>query len=59
MAAYVSEYGPYAVNLFCMTALEMGRFYAERGSQQFNNRYNIGYWPWELAHWPAEFVRGV
>jgi hypothetical protein len=44
--------GPYAINLFCMTALETGRFFAERGGEQFQNRYNIGYWPWELSKWP-------
>ena len=44
--------GPYRINLFCMTALETGRFYAEQGLSQFEARYNIGYWPWELAKWP-------
>lgn len=44
--------GPYAINVFCMTALETGRFYAERGREQFQGRYSIGYWPWELSEWP-------
>lgn len=55
MAQHVSESGPYAVNVFCMTALEHGRYYAEKGSAQFINRYNIGYWPWELGCWPDEW----
>jgi glycosyltransferase involved in cell wall biosynthesis len=46
------ELGPYAINLFCMTALETGRFYAEQGHSQFEHRHNIGYWPWELSRWP-------
>jgi glycosyltransferase involved in cell wall biosynthesis len=55
VARYVVEEGPYAINLFCMTALETGRFYAERGRQQFAGRYNIGYWPWELEQWPKDW----
>ncbi|MGE3433334.1 MAG: glycosyltransferase family 2 protein [Ramlibacter sp.] len=43
MQAHVTADGPYAVNLFCLTALEHGRFYAERGLQQLQGRYNIGY----------------
>jgi hypothetical protein len=42
----------FAINLFCLTAEETGRFYAEQGSGQFTNRHNIGYWPWELGAWP-------
>jgi hypothetical protein len=38
-----------------MTALENGRYYAERGSAQFADRYNIGYWPWELSLWPKQW----
>lgn len=46
------EEGPYAINLFCLTALEHGRFFAEQGPAQMRGRYNIGYWPWELSRWP-------
>lgn len=53
MAAYVSTEGPYAFNVFCLTALEHGRYFAERGTAgQLQGRYNIGYWPWELSRWP-------
>lgn len=55
MASHVSEVGPFAFNIFCMTALENGRYYAERGSRQFAGRYNIGYWPWELSGWPKQW----
>lgn len=57
MAEHVSEDGPHAFNLFCMTAEENGRFYAERGPEQFANRYNIGYWPWELGQWPSSWQK--
>ena len=49
----VKEEGDYAINIFCMTALETARYFAEKGHSQFKGRYNIGYWPWELAQWPT------
>ena len=52
MEAYVTKNGDYSFNMFCMTALENGRYWAERGQSQFKGRYNIGYWPWELGRWP-------
>ena len=52
MQQYVVERGDFAINLFCLTAEETGRYYAEQGASQFINRYNIGYWPWELGAWP-------
>jgi len=55
MARYVSTSGDFAFNIFCLTAEETGRFYAERGGAQFAERYNIGYWPWELGAWPKEW----
>ena len=56
MEAYASNNGPFAFNLFCMTALEHGRYYAERGATpQIAGRYNIGYWPWELSRWPDQW----
>lgn len=55
MARHVSDAGEYAFNIFCLTAEETGRFYAERGRSQFKDRYNIGYWPWELGAWPTEW----
>ena len=53
MQSYVVERGEFAINLFCLIAEETGRYYAEQGAAQFNNRYNIGYWPWELGAWPV------
>lgn len=55
MAAHVVEVGCYNINLFCLTAEENGRFYAEKGTNQFAGRYNIGYWPWELSQWPNDW----
>lgn len=55
MAAYVKNSLPYNINIFCMTALEHGRFYVEKGENPLAQRYNIGYWPWELSQWPTEW----
>lgn len=59
MAAYVSEDGPYQFNIFCMTAQENGRCYAKWGRDAFAGRYNIGYWPWEIGSWPAEWAQMI
>ncbi len=42
----------YGTNLFCLTALETGRYFLEKGAGAFDGFYNIGYWPWELRDWP-------
>ena len=59
MAAHVVSDGPHAINLVCMTALEHGRYYLERGRAPFDGRYTIGYWPWELSRWPAAWTQLV
>ena len=53
MQSHVAERGEFAINVFCLIAEETGRYYAEQGAAQFNHRYNIGYWPWELSAWPV------
>lgn len=55
MTEHVSSTGDFAFNIFPLTAEETGRYYAERGRDQFVDRYNIGYWPWELGSWPQEW----
>jgi glycosyltransferase involved in cell wall biosynthesis len=42
-------------NLFHINADQMLRAYLHFGERFFGNRYNIGYWAWELAHWPDEW----
>ena len=46
---------PYSINIFCMTAEEHARVVLELGYKIINERYNIGYWPWELSKWPQEW----
>lgn len=55
MEQHVAEKGAFAFNIFCITAEENGRYYAEHGRSQFLDRYNIGYWPWELGSWPKSW----
>jgi glycosyltransferase involved in cell wall biosynthesis len=55
MEDFVRDTGVFDTNIFCLTALETGRNFAEWGSSQYADRFNIGYWPWELEEWPKEW----
>ncbi len=48
---------PYPFNLVLVTADQTGIFQREVGRNYFRNRYNIGFWYWELASFPAEWQR--
>ncbi|WP_205619101.1 glycosyltransferase [Halomonas halocynthiae] len=50
---WIVEKPVYAMNLFCMTGIEMARMTAEKGLSLLIGRYNIGLWPWELPTWPT------
>lgn len=56
LEAWVSDEPKYAVNIICLTALEMLRVFLEQGRRLFSGRYNIGYWPWELSSWPENWT---
>ncbi len=45
----------YTTNIFCLTGFDTAHVYLEKGSQLFENRYNIGWWPWELPVWPEQW----
>ncbi|WP_448192680.1 glycosyltransferase [Azospirillum sp. sgz301742] len=53
--ALITDQLPYAVNLLCTTGIETARLAAVEGSALFDGRRTIGYWPWELPEWPAEW----
>ena len=55
MAKFVSNQSRYAINLFCMTAQENARHFLTQGQGHYVDRYNIGYWPWELSGWPSDW----
>lgn len=52
----LTQQGPYAFNLFCLTAEEIARFLMEQGPDAFHQRFNIGYCPWELSRWPGPWL---
>jgi glycosyltransferase involved in cell wall biosynthesis len=45
---------PFAANIFHVNADQMFVAYRHLGDRFFSNRYNIGYWAWELAKCPPE-----
>lgn len=45
----------YSLNVFCLTALEHARYFAQNGPDLLTGRTNVGYWPWELPSWPEEW----
>lgn len=49
---HLPEGHPYDVNLFCVNADQMGNVYRELGADFFAEKYNIGYWYWELERFP-------
>ncbi|NOU66232.1 glycosyltransferase [Paenibacillus sp. LMG 31461] len=49
------ESSQYNVNVFHINADQMPVAYAHLGSEVFENRYNIGYWHWELPDFPEEW----
>lgn len=46
------QVAPYAFSLFTLNAEEHARLVLELGEGICENRYTIGYWPWELTNWP-------
>ncbi len=52
----VSTSLPYHFNLFCLTGVEMARIaVSEYLPIMHPHYYNIGFWPWEFACWPAHW----
>lgn len=43
------------INIFCFPVLEHARYIAEHGLIKVTSHYNIGYWPWEISHWPSQW----
>jgi len=50
----ISLENPYRINLIHMNAADMRGFYSARGPDFFRQRYNIGYWVWELPSPPSD-----
>ena len=49
----------YNTTILCLTAEESLRYIMKKGTQEFENRYIIGYWPWELPIWPKNWESAI
>lgn len=47
---------PYNINLIHVNASEFTRAYMDIGQEAWDQRYNIGYWLWELEDFPEEWI---
>jgi 2-polyprenyl-3-methyl-5-hydroxy-6-metoxy-1,4-benzoquinol methylase/glycosyltransferase involved in cell wall biosynthesis len=54
-SASYSEANPHPVNLVHVNADQVPMVASQRGDAYFRGRYNIGYWFWELSHFPEEW----
>ena len=50
-----SQDNPHPVNLIQVNADEVETFIKHTGSSYFENKYNIGFWAWELPVFPPEW----
>ncbi len=50
-----SEFNPYHINFVHVNADQVPVFYDQKGPDYFRNRYNIGFWVWELSEFPEEW----
>ncbi|RED57646.1 glycosyltransferase [Cohnella lupini] len=48
----------YNVNIFHLNAEQMFEAYTQFGNKLFEERYNIGFWHWELEDFPEEWLEG-
>ncbi len=46
---------PYPINLIQVNADEVNTFLKHSGSSYFQNRYNIGFWAWEIPEFPQKW----
>lgn len=56
MDHYLSDELPYEVNVFFVNADQMAVVREHLTPSAFEGRYNIGFWVWELEHFPADWV---
>jgi len=48
----------YNINIFHLNAEQMFEAYTHFGARLFENRYNIGFWHWELEDFPEDWIDG-
>lgn len=52
----IVQNAPYSVNLFHINPQELCTAYLNLGDGIWRNRYNIGFWLWELEEFPEEYL---
>jgi glycosyltransferase involved in cell wall biosynthesis len=52
---WLSDRQRYGTNVLCINADNLPMLYFSFGESFFSDRYNIGYWAWELERCPPEF----
>lgn len=55
--AHITDRPKGRVNLLCVTGFDTVDLFL-RHPEIFLGRHNIGYWPWELAEWPDDWLEG-
>jgi FkbM family methyltransferase len=53
-AAHLSRNNPYGINLIQVNADSVPEFVRRKGKAYLRDRYNIGYWFWELSDFPPQ-----
>ena len=51
-----SSHNPYDINLIHVNADMFPKLYVEKGTRFFKDKYNIGFWTWELPDFPDEWL---
>jgi glycosyltransferase involved in cell wall biosynthesis len=54
VAQHLSGKARYPITVVCMTAFDTAQLWLDR-RDLFEDTYVIGFWPWELPKWPAEW----
>ncbi len=52
-----SSEAPFYINLIHINADMLPYHCAEKGRETFQNKYNIGYWTWELSEFPEQWQK--
>jgi glycosyltransferase involved in cell wall biosynthesis len=52
---HFSKENPYPINLLHVNADQVPTVFAQLGETYFENKYNIGYWFWEVSNFPKEW----
>jgi glycosyltransferase involved in cell wall biosynthesis len=54
--AFISMRNLHDITMFCTTGMETAQLAARQGKALLDGQRVVGYWPWELQHWPPEWA---